>query len=447
VASGSQILEVDDTPRTRGGAPSLLTSTSTAHVSRATQQAAHAIASSYPSQTAASAQPTLPGNVDRTADTLRQFKPIIDGWTRTWNNNNPTQPLPPDIREKVKTFLRLVTRPSTGETEMAPEALQVAQNELEELDKVSTQYAIVQLALFIQDAYVDKIKQLHPLLMSSRAKLGENNLSQLDKQRRIVNHEQDVAAFFRSEIVSKIRHIISSRRPNVLFEAIEGYPTSHADMFFKVGVENADGTLVCSSVAVELKRPYGDDYVPETPKVRNGWPNWVSAAEMPSEEFAKRAIHQILHYMEGNDTRAPPSVRGSIVRNIGILSTFNVTWIVIAAAANHSFETNTSLLAELPVTITNARNEQPRPRLYISQPLHIDSEDLPIALAYTYVIEHIIDCMANSTGGYKEVFLEESLGQNRARGGPKRKHQSTSNTSDTDHGAESTSRPIRRHTV
>ncbi|KAJ2013329.1 hypothetical protein GGI14_005434, partial [Coemansia sp. S680] len=365
-----------------------------------------------------------------TADTLRQFKPIIDGWTRTWNNNNPTQPLPPDIREKVKTFLRLVTRPSTGETEMAPEALQVAQNELEELDK-----------------YVDKIKQLHPLLMSSRAKLGENNLSQLDKQRRIVNHEQDVAAFFRSEIVSKIRHIISSRRPNVLFEAIEGYPTSHADMFFKVGVENADGTLVCSSVAVELKRPYGDDYVPETPKVRNGWPNWVSAAEMPSEEFAKRAIHQILHYMEGNDTRAPPSVRGSIVRNIGILSTFNVTWIVIAAAADHSFETNTSLLAELPVTITNARNEQPRPRLYISQPLHIDSEDLPIALAYTYVIEHIIDCMANSTGGYKEVFLEESLGQNRARGGPKRKHQSTSNTSDTDHGAESTSRPIRRHAV
>ncbi|KAJ2027503.1 hypothetical protein H4S03_008227, partial [Coemansia sp. S3946] len=79
--------------------------------------------------------------------------------------------------------------------------------------------------------YVEEIKQSWPLQMSSRAKLGEKNLSQLDKKRRIVNHEQDVAAFFRSEIVSKIRHVISSRRPDVLFEAMEGYPTSHADMF------------------------------------------------------------------------------------------------------------------------------------------------------------------------------------------------------------------------
>ncbi|KAJ2097908.1 hypothetical protein GGI09_003582, partial [Coemansia sp. S100] len=97
-------------------------STSTAHVSRATQQAAHDIASPSPFQTAASAQPTLPGNVDRTADTLCQFKPIIDGWMHTWNNNNPTQPLPPDIREKVKTFIRLVAPSSAVEVETAASA-------------------------------------------------------------------------------------------------------------------------------------------------------------------------------------------------------------------------------------------------------------------------------------------------------------------------------------
>ncbi|KAJ1914304.1 hypothetical protein LPJ71_002330, partial [Coemansia sp. S17] len=78
-----------------------------------------------------------------------------------------------------------------------------------------------------------EIEQSWPLLMSSSAKLGENNLPQHDKQLRIVHHEQDVAAFFRSEVVSKIRYVISSRRPNVLFEAIEGYPTSHADLFLK----------------------------------------------------------------------------------------------------------------------------------------------------------------------------------------------------------------------
>ncbi|KAJ1908646.1 hypothetical protein LPJ71_003848, partial [Coemansia sp. S17] len=194
--------------------------------------------------------------------------------------HNPTQPLPPDIREKVKTFLRLVTRPSTGETELAPEAPQVARNELEEPDNVSDQHNVNQLTFAIQNAvesscatigqpvprlqspdragpsihiangqrrlpcdpkpttlnvrgHVEEIKQLHPLLMSSRAKLGENSLPQHNKQRRIVFRKQGVASFFRSEIVSKIRHAISSRRPDVLFEAMEGYPTSHAVMFFK----------------------------------------------------------------------------------------------------------------------------------------------------------------------------------------------------------------------
>ncbi|KAJ2250923.1 hypothetical protein GGI13_003957, partial [Coemansia sp. RSA 455] len=84
-----------------------------------------------------------------------------------------------------------------------------------------------------------EVEQSWSLLMSSSAKLGENNLLLLDKQWRIVNHEQDVAAFFRSEIVSKIRHVISSRRPNVLFEAIEGYPTSHADLFLKISTRNS----------------------------------------------------------------------------------------------------------------------------------------------------------------------------------------------------------------
>ncbi|KAJ2422319.1 hypothetical protein GGF41_003549, partial [Coemansia sp. RSA 2531] len=403
-------------------------------------------------------------------------------------------PLPPDIREKVKTFLRLVTRPSMVEMDMAIKTLQTAQKRLDELKDldymdretlfqrttaasaavseakslvataqlhynqsvsacVVTQPDAFQLALDIQDAvgsscapvgqsvqcvhspgktgpsihivngqrripqtpnaivlnvqeYVQSVKRSCPSLMSSRAKLGENSLPQHDKQRRIVFREQGMASFFQSEIVSKIRHVISSRRPNVLFEAIEGYPTSHADLFLKVSTPNSVGKLVSCLISVELKRPYGDDYVPAAPETRSQWPNWVNDAEIPNAAFAEHAIYQLLHYMEDKDTLAPPSVRGSIVRNIGILSTFNATWIVIAAAADHSFETNASFLTELPVAIANVGNEQPRSHLYISQPFYADKKRLPIALAYTYVIEHIIDCMTNSTGGYKEVFLE-----------------------------------------
>ncbi|KAJ1913394.1 hypothetical protein GGI09_006668, partial [Coemansia sp. S100] len=429
VASGSQILEVDDT------SPS------------------HAVAPSSPAQAAALAQPTLTGIADGSADLPPQIEEVIDDWMSTWSEKNPTLQLPGNISKIIMDFVQFVMPPSSGEAETAPEAPQVAQNQLEEPDNVSAQQNVDQLTFAIQDAvgsscatigqpvprlhspdragpslhivdslrklahvpyaiilnvqeYVEEIEQSWPLLMSSSARLGENNLPLHDKQRRIVHHEQDVAAFFRSEIVSKIRHIISSRRPNVLFEAIEGYPTSHADLFLKVSTPNSVGKLVCCSIPVELKRPYGDKYTPATTETRRRWPKWVKATKMPSEEFAKLAILQILRYMEGKDTRAPPSVRGSIVGNIGILSTFNVTWIVIADTAYLLRKAKTSLLAELPAAITSTGDRRHPLHLHVSQPFFAESEDLPVALAYTYVIEHVIDCMANSTGGYKEVFLE-----------------------------------------
>ncbi|KAJ2105179.1 hypothetical protein GGI16_002463, partial [Coemansia sp. S142-1] len=93
----------------------------------------HVVAPSSPAQADTSAQPTLPKNLDETADLPPQIKQLIDGWVYTWSKTNPTQSLPADISEMIENFTQFITPPSMVEMDVAIKALQTAQERLEEL--------------------------------------------------------------------------------------------------------------------------------------------------------------------------------------------------------------------------------------------------------------------------------------------------------------------------
>ncbi|KAJ2029962.1 hypothetical protein IWW57_001410 [Coemansia sp. S610] len=130
------------------------------------------------------------------------------------------------------------------------------------------------MAIDVQ-GYVSEIRRMHPGLMSSRVKLGDNNLARSNKE-RMISCEQDMMPYFQSEIAPRIAHILQHRRPEALVEVIEGRATNHADLFLKVTSLNANGKTVTSSVAIEFKKPYGDEHLPVTPEI----PTHISLARL-----------------------------------------------------------------------------------------------------------------------------------------------------------------------
>ncbi|KAJ2016091.1 hypothetical protein IWW57_005579, partial [Coemansia sp. S610] len=105
------------------------------------------------------------------------------------------------------------------------------------------------------------IRRTHPGLMSSRMKLGDNRLVKNNKE-RMISCEKDLTLLFQSEIAPRIAHILQHRRPEALVEVIEGKPTSHADLFLKVSGPNAKGKTVTCCIAIEFKKPFGDEHPP-----------------------------------------------------------------------------------------------------------------------------------------------------------------------------------------
>ncbi|KAJ1813855.1 hypothetical protein LPJ60_006215, partial [Coemansia sp. RSA 2675] len=105
------------------------------------------------------------------------------------------------------------------------------------------------------------IRRMHPGLMSSRMKLGDNRLVKNNKE-RMISCEKDLTLLFQSEIAPKIALTIQHRRPEALVEVIEGRATNHADLFLKITSPNANGKTVTSSIAIEFKKPFGDEHPP-----------------------------------------------------------------------------------------------------------------------------------------------------------------------------------------
>ncbi|KAJ2575708.1 hypothetical protein GGH95_003734, partial [Coemansia sp. RSA 1836] len=147
-------------------------------------------------------------------------------------------------------------------------------------------------------------------------------------KQRILAYEHTINHYFVAEVAPVIKAILNASRPEARFEVIEGSPNGHADLFLHVRIKNADGLWVFSSVAVELKRPYGTDHEDLARASREKWPRWMRGAEMPNDKVAKHVLRQIFDYMRGSNAKAPEYVKGSIASHIGFVSNYNSTWII-----------------------------------------------------------------------------------------------------------------------
>ncbi|KAJ2580175.1 hypothetical protein GGH95_002734 [Coemansia sp. RSA 1836] len=241
-------------------------------------------------------------------------------------------------------------------------------------------------ALKLVNRFIARLEQQHPELMTTPVKLKQPWIPDGHTEQRIVAFENTINHYFVAEVAPVIKAILNSSRPEARFEVIEGSPNSHADLFLHVRIKNADGLWVFSSVAVELKRPYGANHEKSAIASRKKWPRWMRDADMPNDKVAEHVLRQIFEYMQGSDDGAPEYVRGSIAPHVGLISNYNSTWIVSIRS----------------VADTASRSAPPTERLYVSSRFSLDSTETPIAFVYAYVLDGIIADMKASKSGYKE---------------------------------------------
>ncbi|KAJ2459193.1 hypothetical protein GGF42_001619 [Coemansia sp. RSA 2424] len=234
--------------------------------------------------------------------------------------------------------------------------------------------------------YITRLEQQHPELMTTPVKLNKPWIPDGHKKQRIVAYEHTINHYFVAEVAPLIKAILHTSRPEARFEVIEGSPNGQADLFLRVCIKNKRKEWVYSSVAVELKRPYGTKHEESARASQENWPEWMRDAEMPNDNVAELVLRQIFAYMRGSDARAPRYVRGSITSHIGFVSNYNGTWII--SVESHANATTNSGC--------------PSKCLRVSSRFSLDSTKIPIAFVYAYVLDRIVADMKTSTEGYKE---------------------------------------------
>ncbi|KAJ2640529.1 hypothetical protein GGF44_002547, partial [Coemansia sp. RSA 1694] len=154
-----------------------------------------------------------------------------------------------------------------------------------------------------------ELERDHPELMTTPVKLKQPWVPDGHMKQRVLAYEHTINHYFVAEIAPVIKAILNAKWPEARFEVIEGSPNGHADLFLRVRIKKTDDLWVYSSVAVELKRPYGTDHEESAIASRKKWPKWMRDAEMPNDKVAEHTpiafvyayiLNEILTKMEAN---------------------------------------------------------------------------------------------------------------------------------------------------
>ncbi|KAJ1663182.1 hypothetical protein GGF38_003227 [Coemansia sp. RSA 25] len=224
--------------------------------------------------------------------------------------------------------------------------------------------------------------------MTTPVKLKQPWVPDGHMKQRVLAYEHTINHYFVAEIAPVIKAILNAKWPEARFEVIEGSPNGHADLFLRVRIKKTDDLWVYSSVAVELKRPYGTDHEESAIASRKKWPKWMRDAEMPNDKVAEHVFRQIFTYMRGSDAKAPEYVKGSIASYIGFVSNYNSTWIIsVEQATNAGAASNSG---------------RPSKHLCVSNRFSLDCTETPIAFVYAYILNEILTKMEANKSRYKE---------------------------------------------
>ncbi|KAJ2889777.1 hypothetical protein IWW38_004503, partial [Coemansia aciculifera] len=166
----------------------------------------------------------------------------------------------------------------------------------------------------------------NPELLSTYVDFADTDYLNNGEQPWYLPCEQAIDGYFIAEMEPSIREILRAARPEAEFRLVPGNTGGHSDLFLQVRVKDKNDQLVYSSVAVELKQPYGANTQPTPGSVQS--PEWAKMAQMPSSSLAAQFAKQLYRYAAEGSLGAPKEMRGSVNPDYAIASTYNMTWII-----------------------------------------------------------------------------------------------------------------------